>query len=464
MGRELLKEIPQVDALLNYPEVQEVLQGYPRWMVVDALRRVLEERRQRIMNGRGDRGLVEPSSIVRELQDRIDIFAAPSLRRVINATGVVLHTNLGRAPLAREVWREMEEIALNYSNLEYDLEKGERGLRYTHVVGILRKVTGAPAAMVVNNNAAAVLLVLAALAKGKEVVVSRGELIEIGGSFRMPDVMAASGAILREVGTTNKTHLRDYEAAIGEDTALLMKVHPSNYRVLGFTASVPLRELVALGRERGLPVYEDLGSGNLIDLRTYGLPKEPTVQESLKTGVSLLSFSGDKLLGGPQAGVILGEPEFVERVRRHPLNRALRIDKLTLSGLEATLRLYMEPERLPERLPTLKCLSTPLGVLRGRAERLVSLLMERLPSSYTFTLMEDCSYVGGGALPLLEMPTVVVAVKHEEFSPEFIDERARAAPLPVVGRIKHEAFLLDMRTVREDEVGPLADSLGRALV
>jgi len=459
--KELLKNIPKMDLLLEHPGVEEVLRTYPRWLVVDALRRILKERRQRIVAGEGDPTLVDVSSIVRELQERIDVLSAPSLRRVINATGVVLHTNLGRALLAREVWRQMEEVALNYSNLEYDLGKGERGLRYVHVEEILKKVTGAPGVMVVNNNAGAVLLVLASLAWGKEVVVSRGELIEIGGSFRIPDVMAASGAVLREVGTTNKTHLGDYEAAISENTALLMKVHPSNYRVLGFTQSVPLKDLVVLGKEHGLPVYEDLGSGNLVDLRAYSLPYEPTVQDSLRAGVSVLSFSGDKLLGGPQAGIILGDEGFIERIRRHPLNRALRIDKLTLSGLEATLRLYMDSQSLAEKLPTLAFLATPLEVIKVRAQRLKTLLEDNLPSSFVLEVMEDSSYVGGGALPLAEMPTAVVAVTHQELSSGQLDERARRSHPPVVGRIKHDAFCLDLRTVREEEVELLSSSLGR---
>ena len=452
-----------MDSLLEHSRVEALLGSYPRWLVVEALRKLLDERRSRILAGKVEPALVDGESIVDELEGRMDELASPSLRRVINATGVVLHTNLGRALLAREVWRQMEEVALNYSNLEYDLEKGERGLRYTHVVDILKKVTGAPAAMVVNNNAAAVLLVLAALAGGREVVVSRGELIEIGGSFRIPEVMAASGAILREVGTTNKTHLRDYQGAISENTALLLKVHPSNYRILGFTQSVALKDLVALGKETGIPVYEDLGSGNLVDLRSYGLPYEPTVQESLKAGVSVLSFSGDKLLGGPQAGIVLGEERIIEKVRRHPLNRALRIDKLTLAGLEATLRLYMEPETLPRRLPTLALLAAPLEVLKERACRVKKGLEERLPSSFSVKVMEDVSYVGGGALPLAEMPTAVVALMHESMEAREIEEMARRGHPPVIGRIREGAFLMDMRTVREEDMEPMLESLGRSL-
>ena len=452
-----------MDALLAHPQVEALLDSYPRWLVVEAVRRLLGDRRARILAGEEDSDLVDARSIVDELLARMEELTSPSLRLVINATGVVLHTNLGRALLAREAWRQMEEVALNYSNLEYDLERGERGLRYTHVVDILRKVTGAPAARVVNNNAGAVLLVLAALAGGREVVVSRGELIEIGGSFRIPEVMAASGAILREVGTTNKTHLRDYQEAISESTALLMKVHPSNYRILGFAQSVPLKDLVALGREKGIPVYEDLGSGNLVDLRPFGLPYEPTVQESLRAGVSVLSFSGDKLLGGPQAGIILGDEEIIDVVRKHPLNRALRIDKLTLAGLEATLRLYMELETLSQRLPTLAFLSTSMEVLKERACRIQHLLEERLPSFFSIRVMEDISCVGGGALPLAEMSTAVVTLVHSQLSASQIEERARRGHPPVIGRIKEDAFLLDMRTVRDEDVKLLVASLRRSL-
>ncbi len=462
-AKTLLAKIPKVDVLLSHTSVQALLEQYPRWMVLEAIRNVLNDKRAQLLNGEGDIKTATPQSIVAELKSRVEILATPSLRRVINATGVVLHTNLGRALLAPEALKQIEDVALNYSNLEYDLDKGERGLRYTHVLEILKKVTGAPAAMVVNNNASAVLLILASLASDREVVVSRGELIEIGGSFRIPEVMAFSGAVLREVGTTNKTHIKDYADAINERTALLMKVHPSNYRIVGFTREVELKELVALGKKHSLPVYKDLGSGSLIDLSPLGLPHEPTVQESIKAGVHLLSFSGDKLLGGPQAGIILGHEELVKKIRHHPLNRALRIGKLTLAGLEATLKLYMEPETLMSKLPTVELLSTPLHQLVQRARGIQERLIEVLPSSFSFNVEEDTAYVGGGALPLAEMPTAVVTILHQDLTPGRIEKLARNGRPAVIGRVKRATFLLDVRTVRDTDVDLLVSSLQESL-
>ncbi len=455
---ELLRRLPKVDAVLKRDEVEGLFTTYPRWVVVESLRRIIEEKRREILSGGSPQ--VSEEDIARELVERIPFMARPSLKRVINATGVVLHTNLGRAPLPKEAVDAMAVVASRYSNLEYDLERGERGLRYVHVVDILKKITGCESALVVNNNAAAVFLVLNTLASGKEVVVSRGELIEIGGSFRMPDVMRSAGAILKEVGTTNKTRLSDYRAAISENTALILKVHPSNYRIMGFTQTVPLKELVSLGREYGIPVYEDLGSGLFVDVRRYGLPYEPTVQESLRAGVDIVSFSGDKLLGGAQAGIILGRRELMEKVRRNPINRALRIDKLTLSALEATLRLYME-ERPETKVPVLGMLSQGLEELSKKAQKLLELLGE--VEGYSFRIVEDTSTVGGGALPLAELPTCCVAIKGAQ-SPQRIEELLRTRPLiPVVSRIKDDMVLLDMRTVFEDELETLARSVREAL-
>lgn len=463
MARDLLACIPKVDFILSHKRIMELMHHYPRWVVLDAVRQVLDRRRRCIIEGQDAPHLVDLDFIIAELEAVLPYKAQPSLRRVINATGVILHTNLGRALLSQEALLQIREVALNYSNLEYDLEKGERGLRYMHVVEVLQRVTGAESAMVVNNNAAAVLLVLASLAQGREVVVSRGELIEIGGSFRLPEVMECSGAILREVGTTNRTRIGDYEGAIGEQTALLMKVHPSNYRVLGFTESVGLRELVKLGRFKGVPVYEDLGSGNLVDLRAFDLPGEPTVQESLNAGVDVLSFSGDKLLGGPQAGIILGRKEYIEGIRRHPLNRALRIGKLTLAGLEATLRLYMEPESLKDRLPTLGMLSTPVSDLMNRGKRLKERLANVLPTHYVLELREDVSYVGGGALPLAQLPTALVRITSNDKGVGEVEAAARGGLPPVIGRVKGDAFCLDMRTVGDEELEVMVKSLKGSL-
>ncbi len=457
--REKLKSLPKVDGVLNREEVKGLCRTYPRWVVVESLRRIIDERRKSLLEGRDVP--VSEESVVEELVSRIPVLSLPSLRRVINATGVVLHTNLGRAPLADEAVEALSQVALNYSNLEYDLEAGKRGLRYAHVSWVLSKITGCEASLVVNNNAAAVFLVLNTLACGREVVVSRGELIEIGGSFRIPDVMRASGAVLREVGTTNKTKLSDYEGAINEKTALILKVHPSNYRIVGFTESVPLRDLVALGRRYNIPVYQDLGSGLFVDVRRFGLPHEPTVQESLKAGVDLVSFSGDKLLGGTQAGIILGRKELVERLRKNPINRVLRIDKLTLSALEATLRIYMEAEAAVEKLPVLSMLSQGLDEIRKRAERVCSMLSERL-KDLSVSVVEDTSTVGGGALPGAELPTCCVCL--DGMDPREVEARLRTRPkVPVVGRVKGERFLMDMRTVRDREVSLLVESVVEAL-
>jgi L-seryl-tRNA(Ser) seleniumtransferase len=340
------------------------------------------------------------------------------------------------------------------------VRRKEGGSRYAHVYGLVRRLTGAEASLVVNNNAAAVLLALESLARGKEVVVSRGELIEIGGEFRIPDIMRRSGAVLREVGTTNRTHLKDYAEAIGPDTALLLKVHTSNYRVLGFTAQVPSRDLVELARSRGVPVLEDLGSGCFLDLRPHGFPYEPTVQEAVAAGLDLVSFSGDKLLGGPQAGIVVGRAELVERLKTNPLNRALRIDKLTLAGLEATLYAYEAGNAL-ETIPTLRMLTEPLATVRRRARRLLRRLSPALAAALGASLMEGRAQVGGGSLPLVELPTVALAIGSAARRAEELDQALRAGDTPVIGRIAEDRLLLDCRTVLNSEIPLLAAALSR---
>jgi L-seryl-tRNA(Ser) seleniumtransferase len=343
-------------------------------------------------------------------------------------------------------------VASHYSNLEYDLEGGERGDRYVTVVDLLRKLTGAEDALVVNNNAAAVFLALQSLATGREVIVSRGELIEIGGSFRIPDIMRASGAQLREVGTTNKTHLSDYETAITEQTALLLKVHPSNYRILGFTESVDRAALVELGRSRGLPVMEDLGSGNLLDLTAYGLEPEPTVPEVVRAGVEVVTFSGDKLLGGPQAGIIVGRRREIAVLKRHPLNRVVRVDKMTLASLEATLRHYLDPAAALREIPTLRMLTAPVAEVERRGRRLLRQLRGTLESGWSVRLQPDVSQVGAGALPLAKIPTRAVTVRCERVSAVQIERSFRRHNPPVLGRIQQDTFMLDMRTVQDHEL------------
>jgi L-seryl-tRNA(Ser) seleniumtransferase len=374
---------------------------------------------------------------------------------------VVLHTNLGRALLSPLALERLLAVAAAYSNLEMDLASKERGSRYVHVAALLSRLTGAEDALVVNNNAAAVLLALESLAEGREVIVSRGELIEIGGEFRIPEIMRRSGARLREVGTTNRTHLRDYAEAIGPETALLLKVHTSNYRVVGFTAAVSSRELADLGRERGVPVMEDLGSGSLIDLRSHGFPPEPTVVETVAAGVDVVSFSGDKLLGGPQAGIVVGRGELVARLRRNPLNRALRIDKLTLAALEATLVAY-EDGSARETVPTLRLLTEPLAGIRSRARRLLAALPQDVRVGVRATIVQATSQVGGGALPTVELPTAAVALGASPEQARALDAALRSGNPPVIGRVADDRLLLDCRTVLASQVRPLARAVSAA--
>ncbi len=374
-----------------------------------------------------------------------------SMRPVVNATGVVLHTNLGRALLAQQAVEAVTEAAASALNLEFDLERGERGERDAHVAEDLCALTGAEAATVVNNNAAAVLLALNTLAEGREVIVSRGELIEIGGSFRIPDVLAKSGARLREVGTTNRTHLRDYAAAINEQTALLLKVHTSNYRIVGFTSVVSLAELVQLGRERGIAVIEDLGSGALVDLSAYGLPKEPVVAERIRSGADVVSFSGDKLLGGPQAGILVGQRDLIERINRNPLKRALRCDKLTLAALGATLRLYRTAPDLAHALPTLRWLTRPLAEMDAIGQTAMPRLQAVLGDGFQIKLEDSESEIGSGALPIETLPTKVISITHPQHGAQDIARLFRHARPPIIGRIHSDRFLLDLRGIFQPE-------------
>jgi L-seryl-tRNA(Ser) seleniumtransferase len=446
----LLRQLPKVDEVLRRPDVQAV--GAPRWAVVEAVRREVDERRQAIIDGRSAAVEVTAGEVAR----RAAALAAPSLRGVINATGVVLHTNLGRAPLADEVIARIAELARGYSNLEYQLGRGERGERHGHVARMVCELTGAEDAVAVNNNAGAVMLGLAALAAGREVVVSRGELIEIGGSFRVPDVMKLSGARLVEVGTTNKTHARDYESAIGADTALLLKVHRSNFALVGFTAEVELPELVAIGRRRGLRSMIDLGSGCLLEaaeLAELGLPAEPSVRATVAAGADLVTFSGDKLLGGPQAGILAGSRDAIAACKAHPLMRALRPDKLTIAAIEATLAIYRDG-RARSALPALAMLSAGADVLRARADELAARI--GAPAGLRVAVVPCESAVGGGALPTAALPSFAVAVTSDAHAADTLDARLRAADPPVIARIADDQLLLDVRTVADSELDAVA--------
>ncbi|WP_207462380.1 L-seryl-tRNA(Sec) selenium transferase [Azospirillum sp. SYSU D00513] len=449
-----LRSLPQVQRLLESTEAASLVAAYGRTQVLSAVRRHLKEMRAILRETPSAHLDASPGAILAQLAEKLEREAAPRLRRVINATGIVLHTNLGRAPLAPEAVAAAAEAAANYMNLEYDLETGQRGSRYQGVLGLLCELTGAEAALVVNNNAAAVLLALAALAVPGEAVVSRGELVEIGGSFRVPEVIAQSGARLIEVGTTNKTRIGDYERAIGPDTRILLKVHPSNYRIQGFTAAPERSELALLARECGLVAMEDLGSGSLIDLRPLGLPAEPTVRESLAAGIDLVTCSGDKLLGGPQAGLILGRAALIARLKAHPLLRALRLDKMTLGALEATLKLYRSPELAAGRIPVLAMLSAPLEALERRAESLRAELAG-LPG-VTAEVREATGFAGGGALPEAAIPTRLVALHTPFLEAEELTRRLRLHRPAVVGRIKDGQLLLDLRTVSDAEVHEVA--------
>jgi L-seryl-tRNA(Ser) seleniumtransferase len=461
-----LRALPAVDELLHHSQGQTHLKIHSKALVVGSIRRVLEKKRQAILRSANaqEAGAVEigQERILSEVQEELAAAMRPSLRPVINATGVVLHTNLGRALLSPEALKKISEIGGRYSNLEFDLTTGDRGSRYGHVEEILCRMTGAESALVVNNNAGAVLLALNSLAEGKEVIVSRGQLVEIGGSFRIPDVMIKSGARLVEVGTTNRTHLEDYEKAVGERTALLLKVHTSNFRILGFTAEVSLKDLVALGRAKGLPVMEDLGSGCLVDLSEYGIEKEPTVQETMEAGVDVVTFSGDKLLGGPQAGIILGKKRFLDLLKKNPLNRALRIDKLTLAGIEAILQVYLNEARAIKNIPVLAMLTCPKGELERRAKRFRRKLIKDLSSVCQVNLKEDVSQVGGGALPLQALPTTVITLRPLETSAAKLEERLRKSDPPVIARVKEEEVLLDLRTVTKTEESALLAGVRQA--
>ncbi|HIE13299.1 MAG TPA: L-seryl-tRNA(Sec) selenium transferase [Desulfotomaculum sp.] len=442
----LLRRLPAVDEVLRWPEIGGLFGVYSRGVIVEAVRKVLAEVRDALLQG-------ETQDLGREaLVRRVDDACRPRLRRVINATGVVLHTNLGRAVLSEGAQRAVIGAAGGYSNLEFDLTTGKRGERYSLVTELLCRLTGAEAALVVNNNAAAVLLALSTLAPGREVIVSRGQLVEIGGSFRIPDVMRQSGAMLVEVGTTNKTHLQDYAGAINEQTALLLHVHMSNYRIIGFTHEVQVAELAALGREHGLPLMSDLGSGSLINLGRFGLPHEPTVQETVAAGADVVTFSGDKLLGGPQAGIILGQRDYIDRMKKNPLTRAVRIDKLTLAALEATLREYLDPEGALKRIPTLRMLIRPLGEIRATADRVAADLTGALGAEARVWVEEGVSQVGGGALPTAAPATVLVCVKFAGVGESDLLRRLQQADPPVVARAERGAVVMDLRTVDEAEV------------
>jgi len=455
----ILRNLPSVDQLLRRLAERRELRGVPRARLAALVRETVDAERRRLLEERGVPA--EAEALAEQVVERARRAGVFSLRPVINATGVVLHTNLGRALLSQLALERLAAVAAAYSNLELDLATKERGSRYSHVEGLLRRLTGAEDALVVNNNAAAVLLALETLAHGREVVVSRGELIEIGGEFRIPDIMLRSGAVLREVGATNRTHLRDYAEAIGPQTALLLKVHTSNYRVVGFTADVSSRDLVDLGRERGIPVMEDLGSGSLVDLRPFGFPYEPTVPEVVAAGLDLVTFSGDKLLGGPQAGIVVGRRELVGRLKKNPWNRALRIDKFTIAALEATLYAY-EAGVARETIPILRMLTEPVGGVLRRARRVLRAVPPEPRERLALRVDAAWAQVGGGALPTVELPSAGLTVGGSAGEARSLDAALRGGEPPVIGRLSDDRLFLDCRTVLRSQVPALAQALVRA--
>ncbi|WP_406242281.1 L-seryl-tRNA(Sec) selenium transferase [Tissierella carlieri] len=464
--KNLFTLIPKVDEILDKNSIKELLNYIPRKTVLDSIRTEIEEIRGKIKGK-----ILSEEEIINEIENidfkikkRADEKNTYRLKRVVNATGVVIHTNLGRSLINEKIMDNVKEIAINYSNLEYDLETGSRGSRYSHLEEIIAEITGGEAAMVVNNNAAAVILVLSTMAKDKEVIVSRGELVEIGGSFRIPDVMEQSGASLVSVGTTNKTHLWDFENAINENTGALLKVHTSNYRILGFTSNVDSEELIPLKEKYNLPLIEDLGSGVLIDLSKYGIEYEPTVQESLRKGVDIVTFSGDKLLGGPQVGVIVGKREYIQAMKKNPFTRAFRVDKFTISALEATLRYYLDEGTAVKEIPTLAMLVMCLEEIEKKAIELKSRMDEKsFDDSLDINIEDNFSEVGGGSLPLEKLPTKCIVLTLNNFSTQEFENNLRKFHIPIITRLYKDRVYLDLRTIKEEEFDVIVEGISFAL-
>lgn len=453
------RKIPKVDTIIENEQIKELLDITSRELVLDCVRKATEDLRIFINNSNNEKEInLEIENIIYRIIHDVHRFISYNMKKVVNGTGTILHTNLGRAPISKEAAQRATNIVTGYSNLEFDLELGKRGSRYSHFEKIICMITGAEAAIAVNNNAAAVLLILSAMAKDREVIVSRGELVEIGGSFRVPDVMKQSGGILVEVGTTNKTHLYDYEDKISSETAALLKVHTSNYKIVGFTESVSIEELCNLGKKYNIPVIEDIGSGVLADLSNYGLAYEPTVQNSINTGADIVSFSGDKLLGGPQAGIIVGKKKYIDIIKRHPLNRALRIDKFTVAVLESIFHEYIDEERAINNIPVLKMINKKFEDIKINAEKLLGKLQEL--SEFLEINLEECmSQIGGGALPLERMKSYALSIRPKTMSCASFERKLRNSEIPIIGRVVNDTFYIDLRTVLEDEDQIICDGI-----
>lgn len=455
VNSQLLRQIPKVDELLRHPRLASL--SCQRTILTETVREVIDSLRQAILAG--EEPSLQPDSLCDEVERLVQKKTTMNLRPVINATGIVLHTNLGRAKLSTAAVQAIQSVAQDYNTLEYNLEKGSRGSRYSHVEQLISKLTGAEDAMVINNNAAAVMLVLSTMARGKEVVTSRGELVEIGGAFRVPEIMSQSGGTLVEVGTTNKTHPSDYVRAVTENTGAFLKVHTSNFKIVGFSEEVSLEEMVRLGHERNIPVIYDLGSGAMVRLEDYGILDEPNVLDAMKSGADIISFSGDKLLGGPQAGIIIGRREYIEAMKKNPLTRAFRIDKLTLAALEATLREYQDPAQAIQNNPTLRMITATMETLVPKGEQLLAELQRTCDGSYTVELTEDFGQVGGGSVPTQMIRSSVVAVEPTLVSPDVLEQRLRRISLPIIARISKDRLLLDVRTIEEHHFSYIAQSI-----
>ncbi len=455
----LYRSIPKVDVLLENPDIVTLIENHHRDVVVDVIREEIDKLRNFIKEN-DDVNLIEEkiNNLIENIKISTEKVYSYNIKKVINGTGTILHTNLGRAIISKKHADYLSEVVTSYSNLEYNLEEGKRGERYSHFEKLICKITGAEAAMAVNNNAAAVMLVLSSMAAEREVIVSRGELVEVGGKFRIPDVMKSSNAHLVEIGTTNKTHLEDYEDAISENTGAFLKVHTSNFKILGFTESVSIEELCKLGREKDIPVIEDIGSGVLIDLSKYGLEYEPTVQDSIKAGVDVVSFSGDKLLGGPQAGIIVGKKKYIDKMKKNPLTRAFRIDKFTATILEMIFHEYLNEEDAIKNIPVLSLITKDLKEIEKNANDLFNKI-EKLKDVADINVEDTLSQIGGGSLPAERIKSKSVTIMPKNISTQSLEAKLRAGKNPVVGRISEEKLILDMRTVLEDEIDILAQKL-----
>ena len=459
----LFRNIPKVDVLLEKPEIINLINNHHRDVVVDAIREEIDKLRNFIKEN-DDISLIEEkiNNLVENIGINVEKVYSYNLRKVINGTGTILHTNLGRAIISKKHADYLSEVVTSYSNLEYNLEEGKRGERYSHFEKLICKITGAECAMAVNNNAAAVMLVLSSMAENKEVIVSRGELVEVGGKFRIPDVMKSSKAHLVEIGTTNKTHLEDYEDAISENTGAFLKVHTSNFKILGFTESVSIDELCKLGKEKEIPVIEDIGSGVLVDLSKYGLEYEPTVQDSIKAGVDIVSFSGDKLLGGPQAGIIVGKKKYIDKMKKNPLTRAFRIDKFTATILEMILHEYLSEEDAIKNIPVLSLITKDIKEIEESANKLYEKLND-LKDVAQVEIEDTLSQIGGGSLPAERIKSKCVTIMPKNMSTAALEEKLRLGENPVVGRISEDKLILDMRTVLADEIDVLVQKITNVL-